>query len=347
MINIDAVKCFKSYEIRFDFKSDSNRIVLFGPSGSGKTTILKMIAGFFHPDGGNIRINGETLYSSNENIIVPAHKRNIGYLPQEYTLFPNMSVRANILYGVKAKKLDMDEQYFQMIINKIDIAHCLDRMPDTLSGGQQQRVALARILLIKPRMLLLDEPFSALDQPIRESLRDLVIDISDETGIPTIFVTHDIKDAYIFGKDIVVIDNGIVIECGKKQNIYNSPQYVETARLFDFKNIWKLSDANFITPLKAEISGPCDCIGIRPENVLILGDDIPREGSFGENMLKCRIDDIRSRGRYVKLGVSAKGNNSIIIHIPEHDFTKMNISKGKEINISLKQESLIYFKKRR
>ncbi len=100
-----------------------------------------MIAGFFHPDGGNIQINGKILYSSNENIIVPAHKRNIGYLPQEYTLFPNMSVRENILYGVKAKKLDMDEQYFQMIIKKIDIAHCLDRMPDTLSGGQQQRVA--------------------------------------------------------------------------------------------------------------------------------------------------------------------------------------------------------------
>lgn len=343
MIKVDISKKFKNLQMRFCFQSDSNRIVLFGASGCGKSTLLKMIAGFFNPDSGSISINDRVLYSSKNKQIIPAHLRNIGYLPQEYTLFPNMLVKDNILYGAKSKKIDISEEEFSYIIQKMDIENCIDRMPDTLSGGQQQRAALARVLIMKPEILLLDEPFSALDLPIRESLRDLVLEITEEMNIPAIFVTHDIEDAYIFAKDLMVIQDGIITEYSDKRSVYFTPKYVETAKLLDFKNIWhvtEIMDSIHLTNQNAEY------ICIRPENVMILRDDVPLNNNLKENMMVCRVTGIYGRGRYIQLNVESECGTKIIIHIPEHAFLKMTIEKNKKINVSLKQESIVYCKKR-
>ena len=193
MLKVKITKSFKHEKMNFSFKSETNRLVLFGASGCGKSTLLKMIAGFVKTDNGLIDFNGNCLFSKEKNINIPIYKRNIGYLPQENTLFPNFSVKENILYGLKAQKLPFISSEFDNIIDRLRISHKLDSMPATLSGGQMQRIALARLLMIRPKLLLLDEPFSALDTPVKECLRELVMNLTSEVNIPIIFVTHDVK----------------------------------------------------------------------------------------------------------------------------------------------------------
>lgn len=351
MLKVNIHKQFKSKQMHFEFVSDARRMVIFGPSGSGKSTLLKMIAGFFHPDAGSILLDDLTLFNSNSKQVIPSHLRNIGYLPQEYTLFPNMTVRQNILYGVNVKKQAVEPTLFDEVIDRFGIADCLDRMPNTLSGGQQQRAALARILLMKPCLLLLDEPFSALDVPIRENLRDLVMDITDEMNIPAVFVTHDIEEAYIFAQDLIVMNHGRIIESGSRNDLYHCPSHAEVARLLDFKNIWDISTVeggllilrNGIKLLSGDIKeSTSGVVCIRPENIMILREDVPVKTVLKENVLSCTIQQIHERGKYIKLDVVSVEGLSVVIHMPEHAFHKMQLAVDLQISISLKKESIVH-----
>ncbi len=345
MIQFDASISFKNNKMNFNFSAPSNRVVLFGKSGSGKSTILKMIAGFFSPGRGEIKLNDKILFSSEKNINLPPNLRNIGYLPQEYTLFPNYSVRENVLYGVKAKKLNVSEKELSRISDLLSITDCIDKMPHNLSGGQQQRVALARVLLIKPDLLLLDEPFSALDMSIRQNLRDLVSDMTNEFNIPVLFVTHDFEDAYVFGEELIVIDSGKVIEYGLKTKIFNSPQYIETARLLDFKNIWNFNEAANFMNLNDNIDTNT-FICIRPENIMILREDLPKKKTLKGVQLEVVIKKIHQRGKYTHLVTKNGQNTEFIIHLPEHSFRKLNLFENKKIGILLKEESIVFCKEK-
>jgi molybdate transport system ATP-binding protein len=342
MIKFDSKISFRNKEMSFSFEINSDRSVLFGKSGSGKSTILKMIAGFFQPDEGEIKINDKVLYSSKNNINLPANLRNIGYLPQEYTLFPHYTVKENILYGVKVKKIDITGDEFNKIIELMCIEDCLDKMPSDLSGGQQQRVALARILIIRPDLLLLDEPFSALDMSIRQSLRDLVCDMTKEFNIPVLFVTHDLEDAYVFGEELIVIDSGRVLEYGLKNDIYHFPKYFETAQLLDFKNIWFVEDVLNFMDLRPKDINMEAYYCIRPENIMILREDLPKKKSLKGIQLSVVIIGIHERGRYIHLLTTDEHNVEFVIHLPEHAFKKLKLFEGKSINILLKEESIVY-----
>ncbi len=342
MIEFDAKIAFKNKILNFKFKTESNRTVLFGKSGSGKSTILKLIAGFFIPDKGEIKINNRFLYSSSKKINLSSNLRNIGYLPQEYTLFPNLTVKENVLYGAKVKKINISKSEFDRIINLLDIEDCINKMPCDLSGGQQQRAALARILIIKPDLLLLDEPFSALDMSIRQNLRDLVIDMTQEFDIPALFVTHDLEDAYIFGDELIVVDLGEVLEFGRKYDVYNSPKYLETASLLDFRNIWPVEDVADILNLKNIDINENTFICIRPENIMIIREDLPLKKSLRGNELSVTIERIHERGKYVNLLTKNENNIKFIIHLPEHSFKKLNLFVKKKIKVLLKEESIIY-----
>ena len=204
----------------FNMSIEEGEFVSFlGPSGCGKTTVLRMIAGFETPTGGTITIGGV-----DQNGLKP-NRRNIGMVFQAYALFPNMTVAQNVAFGLKvagASKADIDARVKEML-DLIHLGHLADRYPFQMSGGQQQRVALARALANKPKVLLLDEPLSALDAKIRVSLREEIRAIQRKLGITTIFVTHDQEEALSISDRIVVMNAGIADQIGTPSDIYNKP----------------------------------------------------------------------------------------------------------------------------
>jgi putative spermidine/putrescine transport system ATP-binding protein len=195
-------------------------ISLLGPSGCGKTTVLRMVAGFETPTSGSIRIDGQDVTQQRTN------QRAIGMMFQAYALFPNMTVADNVAFGLKVKGVARDERDARVaeMLRLIGLPDLGSRFPFQLSGGQQQRVALARALAPRPRVLLLDEPLSALDAKVRVSLRNEIREIQRELGITTIFVTHDQEEAMSVSDRIVVMNGGIAEQAGAPFEIYNNPR---------------------------------------------------------------------------------------------------------------------------
>jgi putative spermidine/putrescine transport system ATP-binding protein len=194
-------------------------MTLLGPSGCGKTTLLNLAAGFFSPDGGEILIDGARVND------VPTYQREIGMMFQNYALFPHMTVAANVAYGLKVRHVDKPEigRRVGEVLALVKLTGMEERMPRQLSGGQQQRVALARALVINPTVLLLDEPFSALDKNLRGSMQIELREIQRKLGVTTIFVTHDQSEALSLSDRLAVMSEGRIRQLGAPQEIYRRP----------------------------------------------------------------------------------------------------------------------------
>ncbi len=351
MFELEVIKRLKGIEFNFKFSADSNRIVLFGPSGAGKSSIIKMIAGFFSPDRGHIKLNENTFFDSGSKINIPVNIRKVGYLPQEYTLFPHLNVKENIQYGLKFFDKSKAGYSIGEVAEKLGISDKLDSSVQKLSGGQRQRVALARILVLKPSILLLDEPFSALDSSTAGSLRELVADISDELNIPSIFITHNLSDAYLFAKDLILVERGRVVEFGKKEELYSNPAYTEAARLMGFKNIWNAyqvsggrvlcDNGHEFTLDKENKKKDATHICIRPENVMIIRPDHDIKSSLKENIVTGRIDSMKNAGKDYFIRIIS--DNGLTIHsvVPVHACEKMDLGISKKVSVSLKQQSIV------
>ncbi|WP_408596184.1 ABC transporter ATP-binding protein [Pseudomonas sp. PLMAX] len=204
-----------------------SRTVIVGPSGSGKTTLLRMIAGFEFPDSGRLSLNGQTLVDSTHE--VPAHQRLIGYVPQDGALFPHMTVADNIGFGLSIKGREKRERVAQLMDSVALDANMAMRWPHELSGGQQQRVALARALAQQPRLMLLDEPFSALDTGLRAVMRKMVARLLADAGVTTILVTHDQSEALSFADQLAVMRHGRLVQSGHPLDLYRYPDDEQTA----------------------------------------------------------------------------------------------------------------------
>ncbi|MDI3358005.1 ABC transporter ATP-binding protein [Pseudomonas sp. UYIF39] len=204
-----------------------SRTVIVGPSGSGKTTLLRMIAGFEFPDAGRLSLNGQTLVDDTHE--VPAHQRLIGYVPQDGALFPHMTVAANIGFGLSIKGSAKQERIAELMDSVALNANMANRWPHELSGGQQQRVALARALAQQPRLMLLDEPFSALDTGLRGAMRKMVARLLTEAGVTTILVTHDQSEALSFADQLAVMRDGRLVQSGHPLDLYRYPEDEQTA----------------------------------------------------------------------------------------------------------------------
>ncbi|CAN7325417.1 ABC transporter ATP-binding protein [Devosia sp. LjRoot3] len=203
-----------------------SRTVIVGPSGSGKTTLLRLIAGFETPDAGKIELNGELI--ADQQVGVPAHRRNIGLVMQEGALFPHLSVLDNICFGIRAEADASARALALMDMTELDRSMA-QRQPHQLSGGQQQRVALARALARQPRLMLLDEPFSALDAGLREQMRDATAQILAHAGVATVLVTHDRDEAMGFADQLVILREGRLIQAGSPKTLYRRPADATTA----------------------------------------------------------------------------------------------------------------------
>jgi molybdate transport system ATP-binding protein len=205
--------------------------VLFGPSGSGKTTVLRCLAGLERPEIGFIRHGVDTWFDAARATCLPPQRRNIGYLFQEYALFPHLRVAENIAYGLSALPAAERQQKTRELLDLLGLAELERRYPRQISGGQQQRVALARAVARRPRLLLLDEPLSALDAPTREQLRRQLRRWLIGLGVPTLLVTHDCIEAVALGDTVVVLDQGRVLQAGPVQEVFARPAHVNVARI--------------------------------------------------------------------------------------------------------------------
>ena len=222
--NFGAVTVLDDVSIRI---SPGSRTAIVGPSGSGKTTLLRIIAGFERPDSGRIMMRGETLFDGNK--IVPAHRRKIGFVPQEGALFPHLRVEDNIGWGIKGSRQARRKQV-EALMERVSLDRQLARhWPHEISGGQQQRVALARALAQQPTLMLLDEPFSALDTGLRAATRRATAELLSQAGVASILVTHDQNEALSFASQIAVIQQGRFTQVGPPQTLYSQPVDEQTA----------------------------------------------------------------------------------------------------------------------
>jgi putative spermidine/putrescine transport system ATP-binding protein len=211
---------------------DGELISLLGPSGCGKTTALRIAAGFEPADTGTVSVSGSDITN------VPAHKRNMGMVFQSYSLFPNLSVTQNVDYGLRTRKVDKAERKRRVAetLELVELGRFAGRYPHQLSGGQQQRVALARALAVRPQVLLLDEPLSALDAKVRAILRDEIRRIQTEVGITTLFVTHDQEEALGISDRIGVMSNGRLEQLATPREVYRHPASAFVARFVGSMN---------------------------------------------------------------------------------------------------------------
>lgn len=207
------------FNVDLEYEFDSGVLVIQGESGAGKTTILNCISGLTAPDEGRISLGDRIVFDRAAGIDVPARLRNIGYLFQNYALFPNMTVRQNIIYGIKNKPEYGDKekrekllQYADNVMETFGIAHLKKKHPSLISGGEKQRVALSRAIVTKPSLLLLDEPFSALDQQTKENIYGQFASFKKNFRIPTILITHDPAESEMFADSRILMKDGKIIE---------------------------------------------------------------------------------------------------------------------------------------
>lgn len=207
--------------------------VIFGYSGAGKSLSLQLIAGLLSPDTGKIQANGTVFFDSTAGIRLSPQQRRIGYVFQDSSLFPHMSIADNIRFGIRDQDPVHGEKHLLEMAQSFEIEDILPKFPNEISGGQKQRVAFARALIGAPLALLLDEPFSALDNPIRAKMRHFLRNIQQKFQIPIILVTHDIFEAYSMADKIIIYSNGKVIQSGKPSDVFGNPDNPQVKNLLD------------------------------------------------------------------------------------------------------------------
>lgn len=237
MLDVSFEKSLGKFKLQSSFKAEKGVLGILGPSGCGKSMTLKCISGLYSPDKGNIILNGKVLFSSDSKINVPPRKRNIGYVFQNYALFPHLTVYKNIAYGIKHLEKELHNKKALEMIERMQLVGLENHYPSQLSGGQQQRTALARTLITNPDLLLLDEPFSALDSHIKYMLeKELITIIKNNYDGIVLLVTHNIEEAYRICSNIMVMDNGQNLQMGTKDEIINTPKNLTAARITGCKN---------------------------------------------------------------------------------------------------------------
>ena len=255
----DLAKSFGNVKAVDDISLDIESgefITLLGPSGSGKTTVLRMIAGFEDPDAGSIKLNGEDITH------LPPFDRDVNTVFQDYALFPHMSVQDNVEYGLRTRKVPKAERAKQALeaIASVKLEETVNRLPHQLSGGQRQRIALARALVLRPRVLLLDEPLGALDRQLREEMQVELKKIQRDAGITFVFVTHDQEEAMRMSDRIVVFNSGRIEQVGTPEQVYEEPRTNFVAGFLGTANIFSVDVAR-------KFLGAATTVSIRPERI--------------------------------------------------------------------------------
>ncbi|MCQ2969630.1 MAG: ATP-binding cassette domain-containing protein [Clostridium sp.] len=344
-LEINIEKDLGTFKLKTSFNNSSGSIGFLGESGSGKSMCLKCIAGLETPDKGRIVINDKVLFDSEKKINLPPQERKIGYLFQNYALFPNMTIEENLSIALKDLSKHEKKKLCNEYIEKFHLTGLNNRYPWQLSGGQQQRVALARALITSPEILLLDEPFSALDHHLRYSMeKELLNTLKDYKG-DIIFVTHDIEECYRVCSNILVFNKGIALNKRDKNDLFNFPKSLTEAKLTGCNNISKVKKISDIKVyaidwgceviLNHKVPNNISYIGIRSHNILIT------DNNYSENVFTFKVCDILENPFDFTISLNSSTlNSNINIKLKKENFT-LNI--GDMIKLTFPKEHIFFF----
>lgn len=287
-IKVQIQKKLGSFLLDIDFQSGSRRLGILGASGCGKSITLKSIAGIETPDRGCIAVEGRTLFDSDHRINLKPQKRKVGYLFQNYALFPTMTVEENIGAGLKGSRLERQIRVHEMI-KKFQLEGLEKRLPGQISGGQQQRTALARIMAYEPNVILLDEPFSALDMYLKDQMQQELIEMIADYEGTVIMVSHNRDEIYRFSEELIVMDEGYVAASGETKELFRNPVSKEAARLTGCKNFSRVLRLDSHTAEASDWGVTLRTVREIPEDIKWFGyrahDFVPVWGGRGGNML--------------------------------------------------------------
>ena len=309
-IEVQIRKKLGSFLLDISFQSRARRIGILGASGCGKSMTLKSIAGIETPDEGRIEVEGHTLFDRERRVNLKPQKRNVGYLFQNYALFPTMTVEKNIAAGLEGSRQAKEARVREMV-KKFQLEGLEKRLPGQLSGGQQQRVALARIMAYEPDVILLDEPFSALDMYLKDRLQQELMEMLADYKGTVIMVSHNRDELYRFSGELLVIDEGHIVAAGETKELFRNPVSREAARLTGCKNFSRVRRVDAHTAEASDWGVTLRTTREIPEDTRWFGyrahDFVPIWGEAGENMLRFDMESSAllpfERNYYLRPGI--------------------------------------------
>ncbi len=356
MLEVAIRKRLADFRLDAAFTANHELVVLFGPSGSGKSLTLRSIAGTMSPDEGHIIIDSELIYDSTQQVNLPPQQRHIGYVPQHYALFPHLTAAENIAFGLTRQSRRERQQKVSELVALFGLQGLEKHRPRELSGGQQQRVALARALAVQPRLLILDEPFAALDTSLRETLRQELLQVQAQTQITMLLVTHDHSDAFALGQRMVVYDAGRVIQQGTREEVFFRPatrqvaEFVGTENILpavversDNETLWVRWQENLIAIApKVLAPGTPVYLCIRPSQILLVRPDHLSQRER-ENVLHGRIVNERMERTtftlYWQLD-TGRAPYDLEITLPGYVYHRLLLDTEKRVMVELRRQVL-------
>jgi molybdate transport system ATP-binding protein len=338
-----------------NFKTESEAVVLFGRSGAGKTSVLDCIAGFRQPHRGEIALGDRVLFSSAQGLNLPVRQRHIGYLSQQPALFPHLSVRQNVEYGLLDLARPERDVRVNSVLERFQISALAASRPAGISGGEQQRVALARALVREPELLLLDEPLSALDLPLKLMLLETLFDWQREHAIPMLYVTHEQSEAYSLSRRVLLMEKGSIVSDGEPYQVFSAPVSGERAALSGFENLFngvveetspalgtmtcRIAGTGLLleSPLANKNHGDSIRLALRAGDILV-ATERPTAIS-ARNVLNGTIKAIEDRAGMVELHVNC-GDTTFRIHITRGALQSLALEAGRAVWLIIKTHSI-------
>jgi molybdate transport system ATP-binding protein len=318
--------------------------VLFGPSGSGKTTVLRCLAGLERPDEGSICFGIQPWFDAASGLCLPPQHREIGYLSQEHSLFPHLSIQDNIGFGLGALSRQERSRRVGELVDLLGLVGLERRYPGQLSSGQKQRVALARAVARRPRLLLLDEPLSALDTPTREDLRHHLRAWLEAAALPTILVTHDRTEALALGDSVVVLDEGRVIQTGPVDEVFGRPASVAAARIVGVDNVFEANVLGVREGVAEVEAGPvrfmANGAAMRPGkvHVAIRGEDVVLVGLDGEGIAGV-VRDLTREGPMLRVEIQL-GTLALTALVSRQAAASLALERGGPVRVGLPADAV-------
>jgi molybdate transport system ATP-binding protein len=366
-LSVELRKKLAGFTLDVAWTAGDGVAVLFGPSGAGKTLTLQCLAGLLRPDAGRIVVDDRVFYDGASGVDLPPQRRRIGYVFQGYALFPHLSVAANVAFGLRGRPREERERRSAEVIERLGLAGLEARYPSELSGGQRQRVALGRALAIDPALLLLDEPLSALDAPLRRALRDELREILAAWGTAAVVVTHDFIEAYRLADRIVVYEQGRVIQSAPRAELLWQPASQAVAQIMGLKNVlhgtvvkataeriqltWRGQTLEAVnSPTRSYLPPPESPIAffIRPEYVrLIRKDRGAPDPRHHMNLMAGRIVGEADFGTVWSLrlrldapGAPAQGDFDLEVEVPHLVYEILDIERDRRWEFSIHRGSI-------
>lgn len=342
-LSMSVCKKFDTFTLTSDFKVSGDRVGIFGVSGSGKSTLVNLIAGLLAPESGEIVLNGECLFSSTRKINLRPEQRRIAMVFQHHCLFPHMNVKKNLLYGFKRCPAEYRTVNFDTLVAVLKLEGLLNRGVTRLSGGEKQRVALGRAILANPRLLLMDEPLSALDDSLRFQIIPYLKIVSKQFGIPYLFISHSIVEMRLMSDTVLFFENGTMIEQSSSEQLARNrmgDSHVGYINLLELSGMtkrdgmcayrWKDNELLLSSGLHDSISGLFEL----SSKDIVLFKKHP-DAISARNLLECKVVDVFSSGS--KLGVELQlGKGTLVSEIVPAAARELQIEQGSVIYAAIK-----------